>query len=594
MLKIGCLYSPKITRFPIAEYPKYFQVAELGNTFYRILSTKDINKLAKLSRTNKNFEFTMKVHRFITHKYQFHHNNLREKALTTIEKVIATAKSLECNKILIQTHYTQEYDKAFFENVLDFFNSINLNGIKIFWELRGLNWRYEEIRLRLKKLFADLNIGHVIDLLISRPLNINQEGIVYTRLHGFGARWNNYLHNIKDLLRFIREANALLKEIKEIYVIFPTEEMYNDAIFLNKLWEEIGAREINFDEFHPSFRIDFLLKYIFSGQHLEITYAPPFALKPEKDRIKLSSRVLKNMQSKIEEYVELLNIIRNAEKIDEKFNKKYFDELRKLGEYLAKYLLGDKVKYRYRLTRNDNVINETDEKSLCYPYEWIYDGRNFICLKNKTIHKLLENKNAISLETPKIERHQKIKILFLNRTNDNVLDRMVSNISEKNTETVIVNRGGLQDIKKELAKNYDIIIYLGAIQLDQDELIFRWGKTPIPFSEFIRELKSPPKLVIIGNTYQQHKMRYLLDSFRYAIPFLRSGSNFLTNFVSLSRKELVEFITEFLCNFLMGKELPSALWETRRRLFERYWGKNPSWLCFALFGDETFRIEGGE
>ncbi|MBD3227728.1 MAG: DUF72 domain-containing protein [Candidatus Lokiarchaeota archaeon] len=76
MLKTGCVYLPKVTRAPIKEYPKHFQIAELGNIFYRFISEKEISKLSKLIKKFKDFELILRMNRLITHKYQFLNSNL--------------------------------------------------------------------------------------------------------------------------------------------------------------------------------------------------------------------------------------------------------------------------------------------------------------------------------------------------------------------------------------------------------------------------------------------------------------------------------------------------------------------------------------
>ena len=122
----------------------------------------------------------------------------------------------------------------------------------------------------------------------------------------------------------------------------------------------------------------------------------------------------------------------------------------------------------------------------------------------------------------------------------------------------------------------------------------RWAKTLFPLSEIVADMKNPPKLFFIGNNLEHQKMSYLKESFSHAIPFVKTGCNFLTNFITLSRGQLVEFITEFYNLLFKGNEVAIALKKTRLKLFERYWGLNPSWLCFSLFGSEKFKVGGGD
>jgi uncharacterized protein YecE (DUF72 family) len=591
MIKIGCEYAPKVTSIPITEFPDHVQVAELGNTFYRFLAKNDITKMAKLPKKFSDFEFSVKLNRFITHKYQFRHGGMREEALETMEKMVAMANALKCNKILIQTHFTLEYDEVFFKNVRDFFNSITCNGMKFFWEIRGLSWCDKEIRPKLAEMFSELNIGHCIDLLFSKPLNVIEDGTVYTRLHGFGAKWNNYMHKLDDMLRLIKDINEILANSKEVYVIFPTVEKFNDAIFLKKLWEDIAGTDGKMETFTPSFRSDFLLKYSFSGQHMDITYQPPFAVKSEREKIKISTKVSKNMHGKIEDYVAVVNEAMNAKKLTRKLEKSYFGDLKKLGEYLLKYLLGKRVNYRYRLTKNNTLLIETDEKSLCYPYELILDGRDFVCLKNNVIRKVNVNGEMIATEVP-TTFEKPPRILFLNRSKDEAAQMLLSNFSVGNANIVVLDKGGAEEVLEDLTSGYDIISYIGTVELGQGEPALRWGRSLFPISELIERFNRPPKLFAIGNVIQQ-KMQYDEEAFKLALPFIKSSSNFLTNFITLPRKELVEFLLEFYKALFGGIELPTALTNTRRRIFERYWGKNASWLCFTLFGDEKYRMDGG-
>ncbi len=594
MIKIGCKYLPKVTRLSIGEYPKYFQVGEVSNTFYRFLSKKDLTTMAKNNKKFPDFEYILKVNRFITHKYQFQHSKLRDEALETMEKMKAMANELKCTKMLIQPHFSLEFNDFFFKNLRDFFSSIDLSGFNLFWEIRGLNWRDKKILPKLEQSFTELNIGHTIDLLFANPLNFIEDKIVYTRLHGFGASWNNYLHKFNDLITLIKRVNTLLQENKEAYVIFPTEEMYNDATLLKKLWDEIGTTKTNLNGYRPSIRNDFLLNYSFSGDHLSVFYSPPYAIKPSKDKIKISTRVFGNMQKKIDEYIDVLNEVKSAGDVDKKLKKEYFEKFRKLGEYLRKYLLGDIVNIRYRLTNNNSIIIENNEQSLCYPYEWVYDGRDYACLKNNLIRKVTENEVKFPSNVPSISSNQKVKLLFLNKTQDKASNEILNKFSLDNSEIVVLNKGGYQDVRDQLTSGYDIISYLGTINSEDGKPALRWSKSPLVLPDLLNDMKQPPKLFIIGNLLQQQKMRYLKESFNNALPVIKANGNFLTNFVTLSRAQLIEFILEFYHQLFNGPEIAIALKNTRRKLFERYWGMNPSWLCFSLFGDETFRFGGSD
>ncbi|MHA1753839.1 MAG: DUF72 domain-containing protein [Candidatus Helarchaeota archaeon] len=595
MIKISCTYFPKVTRVQISEYPKYFQFVELANTFYRFISKDELTKLNKLSSKSSDFEFVIKMNRFITHKYQFLYSNLREEALETFEKIRNLMQNLKSNKLLMETHYFQEFNDTFFKNFNDFFNSVKLNDVNLFWEFRGFNWRDKNVLPKLIETLNTFNIGHSIDISFSDPINYNKEGIIYTRMHGFGEQLDQYLFKKTDLLDIVKKANKLLEKNHEIYVVFANDEMYNDARHLQKILEEIKDKNINLDNYKLSFDTNFKLKYVSSGQSLKITYDPMFALRPEKDSIKVSSTIIKNMGKKVQDYIQVLNNVRKSKNIDEKLKVKYFDGLRKLGEYLLKYLMGSKINYRNRLVTDQNVIIQNDFKNIKFPFELIFNNRQFICLKDYLIRKFVEENSIYPENISTINKGKNISILFIYRTKDNEIKNKIKKLNNNKCNISILSEGGHSEIDQILDKDYDIVVYLGNFKKFAEEIPeikLKWGRSEILLSNIYKSAKSFPRLFIMGNIIQNQKIEYLEHSFYNAIPILKSNCNFLTNFITLSKEDFLEFILLFQKLLLKGEPISKALNLTRKQIFEYNWGMKYSWFSFSLFGDEKSKIGG--
>ncbi|MHA1269150.1 MAG: DUF72 domain-containing protein [Candidatus Helarchaeota archaeon] len=598
MKKIGCFYSPKVTRAPISEYPKYFQLAELGNTFYRDLPKKEIDKLAKYPGKYDGFEFILKMNRFITHKYMFLHSQLRDKAIDIFEKVRKMTFDLNSNKILMETHFLQEFNDNFFKNFDDFFNSVDLKGLNLFWEFRGYSWQDKTVLSKLKEKLTEYNIAHCIDILYSKPFNFNKEGIVYTRLHGFGDQLTQYIFKTDDMLNLIKESDSLLEENKAVYIIFNNEEMYNDALYLQKILENLDNLEnkkIDLENYVPSFDVNFTFDYISTGQYLAITYTPQFAIHPQKDKIKISSIIIKNMGKKIQEYIQILNSVMGTKDIDNKLKKKYFDELRKLGEYLLKYLMGDKINYRSRLPKERNMIIKNEIKNISYPFELIFNKRHFICIRNNLIRKYNEENELYPESIPIINKGKQTRLLFIYKMRNDTLKEKLEKFKQNNCELVILNEGGQKDLENELNSGYDIITYLGNFNISNGEFpetSLKWGKSLITMEDIFKSNEKTPRLFILGNNLQNKKIEYLEHSFYNSIPVLKARCNFLTNFISLTREDILEFIIEFYKILFKGIPIAKALNRTRQQIFEKYWGLKYSWFSFALFGDENSKIGG--
>lgn len=196
-------------------YAKAFEYVEVNSTFYEYPSLKIVENWR--NRVPKKFEFTIRCHQDLTHKYKL---EPVEESYKCIDKMIAICKILKANILHLQTPPKLEINDAKIESIKNLLNSINLGQIRLAWEIRTPTILPEE----LIQLMQDYNIIHAVDLSKEEPAF--ESNILYTRLFGKGYH-NLYQFDDEELRELERKA---LKSIAEkAYFAFHGAKMYKDA-----------------------------------------------------------------------------------------------------------------------------------------------------------------------------------------------------------------------------------------------------------------------------------------------------------------------------------------------------------------------------
>jgi len=209
-MKIGCCgwsrFRPEKKQGTILqEYAKVFDLVEVNSTFYRIPKIKTAEKwLEEAKSVNKNFEFTVKCNRFITHE-----NRFGSESKGVFETMLGICHALDAEILLIQT-------PASFSDLkkLDtFLDSVDYD-VQIAFEYRSKKKDGLEELLHRHKLI------HAVDPLREPCLTKQQ----YFRLHGFGMRIYDYKFSEEEL----KKALSLCKP--DAYVLFNNYFMYEQAL----------------------------------------------------------------------------------------------------------------------------------------------------------------------------------------------------------------------------------------------------------------------------------------------------------------------------------------------------------------------------
>jgi len=215
MIKVGCCGYPVGRK----RYQETFKLVEINRTFYKIPKTSTVMKWRKEAPAD--FEFTVKAHQDISHKYKL---RLKD-SLKPFETMKTICRNLAAKILLIQTPASFKPDRL--GDAEKFFKGIRREELTVVWETRGPLWEGEETRERLRSVLESLDVPHVTDPFRSLP--VYSSSIVYLRLHGRGAKMYYYQYSDEELSELHHTVKSLESSGKEVYVLFNNLSMFEDA-----------------------------------------------------------------------------------------------------------------------------------------------------------------------------------------------------------------------------------------------------------------------------------------------------------------------------------------------------------------------------
>jgi len=202
------------------KYYESFRLVELNHTFYAYPQTSTVAGWRE--KAPQGFEFTVKAHQDITHKFRFE-LGLSLPAFETMKQICQTLKA---HILLIQTPGSLRPDKL--RDAEEFLSKIKRNNLVLVWETRGPAWDAPEVREKLAERLEALNVVHVTDPFKALP--VYTEKLAYFRLHGLGKQLYYYQYTDDELKQLRRLLQPFERDGKEVYVLFNNLAMFDDAI----------------------------------------------------------------------------------------------------------------------------------------------------------------------------------------------------------------------------------------------------------------------------------------------------------------------------------------------------------------------------
>lgn len=209
-------------------YAKLFEIVEINSSFYHIPKIETAEKWRKqVDKINKNFEFTVKASRIITHIDKFSSDE-SGRVFDIYRKLCG---KLKARIILLQCPDSWKPSENNTKNFRLFLKKIKDNKIIIAWEPRGEWWNNLDL---VKEICRDFNLIHCVDPFRVKPQYFSSKKVGYFRLHGFGKP-TMYSYDFSD--RELNELKGILNDlgVKDSYVFFNNMTMYENALGFGKI-----------------------------------------------------------------------------------------------------------------------------------------------------------------------------------------------------------------------------------------------------------------------------------------------------------------------------------------------------------------------
>ncbi len=308
----------------------------------------------------------------------------------------------------------------------------------------------------------------------------------------------------------------------------------------------------------------------------------------------------------IEKFCAEINLLLN--KADKKGNLEFasVEGLKKTGQLLWDHLFSRQVKEKLTRSSSCDLVLSIDEELVDIPWELLYSGSDFLCLKFSLGRIIRTQDNPQPAQYRSMPSTPRMLILA-NPTKDlksayleglfirNQLDRRRRDISVDFKSTYI----DTLYVKKNL-RDYDIVHFSGHCEYDQQERenngwILSDGRLTARDICTLGEATVMPSLIFShacsSAKFSQDFVSRQCGEKAYSIAwaFLSSGVRHYIGAIRKIEDSLsLTFTQEFYNRMISGKPVGESLRQGRLKLVKEYGISSVSWMSYLLYGDPDF------
>lgn len=195
-------------------YSEVFNFVEVNYTFYEYPNSRLVEGWRKT--VPQNFTFSVRCHQDLTHKIGLKPVN---EAYSVFGQMVTYCRLLDSPFLVLETPANYVLDHSAIGSARDFFASLNLQGVRLVWEIRT------PATEQVVDLMSDFNIIHSVD--ISKEKLPDWQDVGYTRLFGKGKH-NIYQFTDEELQEI--DKNASKAKAKVVAMSYHGLRMNTDAL----------------------------------------------------------------------------------------------------------------------------------------------------------------------------------------------------------------------------------------------------------------------------------------------------------------------------------------------------------------------------
>lgn len=280
--------------------------------------------------------------------------------------------------------------------------------------------------------------------------------------------------------------------------------------------------------------------------------------------------------------------------------------LKKASQILWDHLLTKPVKDRLKGTLIKNLVFSIDEELINIPWELLYTGEDFLCLKF-SLGRLIRSRGEICLPQYRSPAGRLKMLILANPTNDlksAYLEgvHIKEQFDRKRNEMNIDFKSTYIDtmyVKKNL-RDYDIVHFAGHCEYDIDNpkntgWVLSDGRFTTQDIFMLGQSLSLPALVFSNACHSAKVITDLMDTdyqeknYSLASAFIFSG---VRHYVGAIRKIedaiSLGFAKEFYTQLIKGYPVGECVRRSRMKLIEEYGITAISWASYLLYGNPNF------
>jgi len=282
-----------------------------------------------------------------------------------------------------------------------------------------------------------------------------------------------------------------------------------------------------------------------------------------------------------------------------------FSYFKKTGQLLWDQLFTPSVKHVLKTTGIEELILSIDEELISIPWELLFDGNDFLCLKFN-IGRLLKTKSRVSVPELRDKKSDILRMLVLADPSNDLKSAyqegfyIKDRFSRKNAEIQIDLKSTYIDrfyVKKNL-RDYDIVHFAGHCDYAGENIkdsgwLLSDGKFSVNDIISLGNSSSLPLLIFSnacssarsGNDFKERD--YQRNTYSFAAAFLFSGVKLYVGTVwKVEDSVSVVFAREFYTRLIFGrKSIGESIRFARLKVIEKHGFGVFSWASYILYGD---------
>ncbi|MDD4900211.1 MAG: CHAT domain-containing protein, partial [Candidatus Omnitrophica bacterium] len=290
-------------------------------------------------------------------------------------------------------------------------------------------------------------------------------------------------------------------------------------------------------------------------------------------------------------------------------NKSSLERFKKVSRLLWEHLFTRQVKEKLKRSHSGALIISLDEELINIPWEFLYDGEDFLCLKYALGRLIRASSNT---ESPPQYRalNSTLKMLILaNPTNDlnsaYAEGKFIRDHFDHRRKQVKINFKSTQIeslyVKKNL-RDYDIVHFAGHAEHNQDDpresgWVLSDGKFSAQDIRVLGEAFSLPHLIFsnacqcapIEGAAPEHDYQH--KTYNLASAFLFSGvKHYIGCAWKIEDKVSLNFAKEFYSLLIEGESIGECVRRSRLKLIAEFGSGINFWASHLLYGDPNFAL----